>query len=426
MGAVGRAGTLMSGTKSGEPVQRREPDHVTELGYPGASSLPDRVYASGTRFTRVWNWNARTRGTVFWVLIALSVLLLWTVRSVLAPFVIGAILSYLIHPLVRLTSRYTRLPRAGSVAVVYLAVAGLITWGVIVLVPVVSKEARELSLTLPRIVARARDIIDQDPHLSVLGYDVSIAPLVDEVTRSVGTVVSAVSRGLLDTAVATVETFFKGMLTLVITFYLLMGAERFKWWVGHHTPQPYRDELSPIVKDIDRILGRFLRGEVVLIVIMTIATWATLSALGIRYALILGLIAGILELIPFVGTWMAAIPAVVVAMATPSPHGWSPLVSAGIVGLAYFILRHAEDYFVIPFVMGRAVHIHALVAMFSVLSGAVLGGVLGMFLGVPTAAALRIIIGYIYGKLTEPMTVPNGEEALLQASLPASDLETTG
>ncbi len=426
MGAVGRAGTLMSGTKSGEPVQRREPDHVTELGYSGASSLPDRVYASGTRFTRVWNWNARTRGTVFWVLIALSVLLLWTVRSVLAPFVIGAILSYLIHPLVRLTSRYTRLPRAGSVAVVYLAVAGLITWGVIVLVPVVSKEARELSLTLPRIVARARDIIDQDPHLSVLGYDVSIAPLVDEVTRSVGTVVSAVSRGLLDTAVATVETFFKGMLTLVITFYLLMGAERFKWWVGHHTPQPYRDELSPIVKDIDRILGRFLRGEVVLIVIMTIATWATLSALGIRYALILGLIAGILELIPFVGTWMAAIPAVVVAMATPSPHGWSPLVSAGIVGLAYFILRHAEDYFVIPFVMGRAVHIHALVAMFSVLSGAVLGGVLGMFLGVPTAAALRIIIGYIYGKLTEPMTVPNGEEALLQASLPASDLETTG
>lgn len=416
----------MSGTKSGEPVQRREPDHVTELGYSGASSLPDRVYASGTRFTRVWNWNARTRGTVFWVLIALSVLLLWTVRSVLAPFVIGAILSYLIHPLVRLTSRYTRLPRAGSVAVVYLAVAGLITWGVIVLVPVVSKEARELSLTLPRIVARARDIIDQDPHLSVLGYDVSIAPLVDEVTRSVGTVVSAVSRGLLDTAVATVETFFKGMLTLVITFYLLMGAERFKWWVGHHTPQPYRDELSPIVKDIDRILGRFLRGEVVLIVIMTIATWATLSALGIRYALILGLIAGILELIPFVGTWMAAIPAVVVAMATPSPHGWSPLVSAGIVGLAYFILRHAEDYFVIPFVMGRAVHIHALVAMFSVLSGAVLGGVLGMFLGVPTAAALRIIIGYIYGKLTEPMTVPNGEEALLQASLPASDLETTG
>ena len=416
----------MSGTKSGEPVQRREPDHVTELGYSGASSLPDRVYASGTRFTRVWNWNARTRGTVFWVLIALSVLLLWTVRSVLAPFVIGAILSYLIHPLVRLTSRYTRLPRAGSVAVVYLAVAGLITWGVIVLVPVVSKEARELSLTLPRIVARARDIIDQDPHLSVLGYDVSIAPLVDEVTRSVGTVVSAVSRGLLDTAVATVETFFKGMLTLVITFYLLMGAERFKWWVGHHTPQPYRDELSPIVKDIDRILGRFLRGEVVLIVIMTIATWATLSALGIRYALILGLIAGILELIPFVGTWMAAIPAVVVAMATPSPHGWSPLVSAGIVGLAYFILRHAEDYFVIPFVMGRAVHIHALVAMFSVLSGAVLGGVLGMFLGVPTAAALRIIIGYIYGKLTEPMTVPNGEEALLQASLPVSDLETTG
>ncbi len=160
--------------------------------------------------------------------------------------------------------------------------------------------------------------------------------------------------------------------------------------------------------------------------IMTIATWATLSALGIRYALILGLIAGILELIPFVGTWMAAIPAVVVAVATPSPHGWSPLVSAGIVGLAYFILRHAEDYFVIPFVMGRAVHIYALIAMFSVLSGAVLGGVLGMFLGVPTAAALRIIIGYIYGKLTEPMPAPDQDKMLLEASVPVSEMENTG
>ena len=155
--------------------------------------------------------------------------------------------------------------------------------------------------------------------------------------------------------------------------------------------------------------------------IMTIATWATLSALGIRYALILGLIAGILELIPFVGTWMAAITAVVVAVATPSP-----LVSAGIVGLAYFILRHAEDYFVIPFVMGRAVHIYALIAMFSVLSGAVLGGVLGMFLGVPTAAALRIIIGYIYGKLTEPMPAPDQDKMLLEASVPVSEMENTG
>ncbi len=103
-------------------------------------------------------------------------------------------------------------------AVVYLAMAGVITWGDIVLVPVVSQEARELSPTLSRIVARARDIIDQDPHLSFLGYEVSIAPLVDEVTRSVGTVVSADSRRLFDTAVATVETFFRGMLTLVITF----------------------------------------------------------------------------------------------------------------------------------------------------------------------------------------------------------------
>jgi predicted PurR-regulated permease PerM len=144
-----------------------------------------------------------------------------------------------------------------------------------------------------------------------------------------------------------------------------------------------------------------MRGQILLILIMSSATWLVLSVLGIRYALILGLITGVLELIPVIGPITATVPAVAVAFFQESPFGWSPLVNAGVVALAYFLLRHAEDYFVIPQVVGRVVELHPLVAMFAIFSGAAIGGVLGMFLGVPVAAMVRIVGRYVYYKLME-------------------------
>lgn len=136
--------------------------------------------------------------------------------------------------------------------------------------------------------------------------------------------------------------------------------------------------------EIDRILGQFVRGEVLLIIIMSAATWVALSLMGIRYALILGLIAGVLELIPFIGPILAAVPAVGLALFQPSPFGWTPFVSAGVVALTYFVLRHAEDYFIIPTVVGRVVELHPLVAMFAAFSGTAIAGVMGMFWGCPS------------------------------------------
>jgi predicted PurR-regulated permease PerM len=329
------------------------------------------------------------------------VFFLWLVRGVLTPFVIAVVLAYVFNPMVARVSQRARLPRGLAVAGIYVVLAMLLTWSVLVIFPVAAREARELAATLPRLLIQIQGLLAEEQTITVFGAEVNLAPVADEITRTLGGLVTTASHRLVETAVSTVETLLRFILALVATFYLLMAGERIKHGIRNLAPPRYRQEFGPVVAEIDRILGRFVRGELLLIIIMSFATWLALSILGIRYALILGLIAGVLELIPFIGPILAAVPAVALALFQPSPFGWSPLVNAGVVALVYFVLRHAEDYFVIPQVVGRVVELHPLLAMFAVFSGAAVGGILGMFLGVPIAAVVRILARYAYFKLVE-------------------------
>jgi predicted PurR-regulated permease PerM len=345
--------------------------------------------------------SPRAKLITFWAIVVLSVFFLWLVRGVLTPFVIAVVLAYVFNPLVARVSQGARLPRGLAVAGIYVVLAMLLTWSVLVIFPVAAREARELAATLPRLLIQIQSLLAEEQTIIVFGAQVNLAPVADEITRTLGGLVTTASHRLVETAVSTVETLLRFILALVATFYLLMAGERIKHGIRNLTPPRYRQEFGPVVAEIDRILGRFVRGELLLIIIMSFATWLALSILGVRYALILGLIAGVLELIPFIGPIMAAVPAVALALFQPSPFGWSPMVNAGVVALVYFVLRHAEDYFVIPQVVGRVVELHPLLAMFAVFSGAAVGGILGMFLGVPIAAVLRILVRYAYFKLVE-------------------------
>src|SRR5581483_4293669 len=258
--------------------------------------------------------SPRARVLTFWACVAITLLFLWAVRSILRPFIIAIILAYALNPIVARISERARLPRGVTVAGIYVILAMLLTWTVLVIFPVTTRETRELAATLPRLVVQLQNSLAQQQTITVLGVEYSLAPLSDELTSSLGGLVSSASHSLLATAVATVETLLKGILALVATFYLLMAGDHIPRAVRALTPPRYRQEFSPVVAEIDRILGRFVRGELLLILIMSFATWLALTILGIRYALLLGILAGVLELIPFIGPITAAVPAVALAL----------------------------------------------------------------------------------------------------------------
>jgi predicted PurR-regulated permease PerM len=346
-----------------------------------------------------WPLSAGARLAVIGVVLAIGAFLLWVVRDVLSPFVVAVILAYVLRPIVGLLCRRTGLPRAAGAGIVLAALVVLLALVLVLLAPAFARELRAFAAALPRLLFGLRAAVSAQESVSLFGLTIDLNAIADEATRAVVATAREASLHIVETLVDTVETVLKSILALVIAFYLLVDFSRFRRAVSGTLPPASRSELGALVNDVDRVLGQFLRAEVLLVIIMSAVTWVSLTVLGIRYALVLALLAGVLELIPFIGPIMAATPAVILGFVLPSPFGWPPLVNAGVVALAYFLLRHAEDYFVIPQVLGRAVELHPLAAMFAAFAGLRLGGILGMFLGVPLAAVLRLLLIYVYRKL---------------------------
>jgi hypothetical protein len=152
--------------------------------------------------------------------------------------------------------------------------------------------------------------------------------------------------------------------------------------------------------DINSTLGAYIRGQALLVVIMSVASYVGLTVFGVSYALAVAIATGFLELIPIVGPWTAGAIAVSVALfQDTTPFGWSHATLAIVVGLLYFTLRQLEDAFVIPLVIGRIIHLHPLLVIFVIVVGTALGGILGLVLAVPIAAVIKIITTYFYGKV---------------------------
>jgi len=353
-----------------------------------------------------WPLGAGARLAVVGILLACIAYLLWVLRDVLTPFIVAVVLAYVLRPIVGGICDRTRLPRPLATLLVLAALVALLAGLLVLLLPAFARETRAFSTALPRLLLNLRAAIAAQRSISVLGLTLDLNALADEATRALVTAGREASVRIVGTVVNTVETLLKSVLAVVIAFYLLVDFGRFRKSIRAALPPGPRQELGALVNEVDRVLGQFLRAEVLLVIIMSSVTWVALTILGVRYALVLALLAGVLELIPFVGPILAATPAVILAFLLPSPFGWAPLANAGVVVAAYFVLRHAEDYFVIPQVIGRAVELHPLVAMFAAFAGLRLGGILGMFLGVPLAAVIRLLLVYLYRKLIPVWSEP--------------------
>jgi predicted PurR-regulated permease PerM len=374
-----------------------------------------------------WPLSAGARLAVVTALLIGGAYALWLVRDVLSPFVVAIVLAYVLRPIVGVVCRRTRLPRALVAALVLAALLVLLAGLLLLLLPAFARELRAFASALPRLMISLRAAIAAQRTISLFGVGVDLNTIADEATRALIAASREISMRAVSTLVNTVETVLKSVLALVIAFYLLVDFGRFRKAVRSALPPGARQELGVLVNDVDRVLGRFLRAEVVLVIIMSSVTWVALTILGVRYALVLALLAGVLELVPFIGPVLAGTPAVIIGFLLPSPFGWHPLVNAGVIAATYFVLRHAEDYFVIPQVIGRAVELHPLLAMFAAFAGLRLGGILGMFLGVPLAAVIRLLLAYVYRKLIpswtpgsldepgapEPALDPDSDEELL-------------
>ncbi len=360
-------------------------------------------------------WSVTTKRAVVAGFAAIGILLLWRAGDIVQPFIWGLILAYILLPVVGSIERRFAVPRTLAALVVFLALLAIIFGGGRLVIPRIAENAADLQRNWPVLLAYAQQTISATFDQIGLGDldEVLIGPNVDDIERQI---TAMAARTALPFAVALGHFLLEFLVFLIATFLLLRDAPRLYDFVRRNLPSRQRREILQVLGETNIMLGRYIRGQLFLVLLMSTVTTVALTLLGVPYGVLLGVLTGLLETIPFVGPITAGAIACLVALGHPSPFGWSQLVYVGVVAIMYTILRHAEDYLVIPTVIGRAVRLHPAIVIFSLLTGGAVFGLLGIFLAVPFAATLRLVLIYVGAKLRDEDPFPQLEEELAEAT----------
>lgn len=351
------------------------------------------------------------------LVIGLVILMLLITRDILAPFVLAIATAYVISPLVDRAQRVSRLPRVAVIALFYLIFIGTLTLAIALVEPEFAEQTtgqnglfRSGTSVTDSVLDRASknaQIVDllRRAGVDIVPYDDLRYPekralvarrLQSEIDR-------ATQPGQVrEVAQTTFGVLLKIVIWFFVTFYLLLNGRRSVDYLYRFVPDDAIARVRRIVERIHVVLGRYLRGQLYLILIMAVASYIVLRVFKVPYALPIAIGTGILEIIPFVGPIIAGTLASLVALST---HGVGTMI--GII-IAYFVLRQMEDQIVVPQIIGRVVHLDPVVTIFVVLAGEKVAGIIGVLLAVPLAAVLRVMIDELF-----PPKVPGDHPSAL-------------
>jgi predicted PurR-regulated permease PerM len=324
---------------------------------------------------------------------AVVLFVLWLARGVIGPFVVAAVLAYAFSPIVSAVEDRTHAPRALVIAVGYVLILGLLSILAVVAAERAGSEIQYLTSGGPDIIATALRKVFGD-QLVLFGVTYNVGDLAGQIRLAMLGLIRTPSDAI-HMAEQAVDVGLQAILALIVTFYFLLDGRRFgRFALGFLDPSE-RAEAVRIGGRIHVVLGRWLRGQLMLIALVAVVLYLILGPiLHIQYALALSILSGVLEIIPLLGPIIAAALAGTVAFAT---RGSDTTI---IVLLVYLAVRQIEDQIVMPLVIGRAVHLHPVVTIFAVLVGLSTFGVLGGLLGVPVAAALNVTLHELYPEET--------------------------
>lgn len=332
---------------------------------------------------------------------ALVIIFLFFVHSVLRPFIWAAVVAYILTPLVHEIQRRTHLGRGRTVTAVMLVGIGLLTWGISAAVPTLRSDLNALVNSLGNINDYLATYLPNAGTPTIAGMPIQVTALIHGAQTTILDLPHMVLRDGFGVATGAVERLLRFLTFLISTFYLLLDAPRLGAWITGRIPPAYRGETASLARQVNTVLSEYLRAEVILILLMATASLIALSILGVHFALLLAPVVGFLEIFPIIGPFFAIALVTLIALIGPANFGLSHVSYAVVVALVFFVLRQLEDYLVIPTVVGHAVKLHPVVILFALLCGASIGGILGMFLAVPTTGALKVLGSYVYDRLVE-------------------------
>jgi predicted PurR-regulated permease PerM len=331
------------------------------------------------------------------IVITILFLLMYNIRQILGVFVLAFLISYIISPAVHLLER-RGLNRTLTVGLLYLAFIAVIIVCVLIFLPLIWKELIAIQLGIqeslsdpafvPNIMTSIEDIQERISETIPMFKDFDLKSQID-LNKNVSGIASWVLNyigQLLKTvtsySVRIIWVFLSIFIIPFITFFLLKDGSLIKKTILRIIPTRYSQISVDLLQTIDRQIGKFIRGKIAESIILSILTTIGLSILGIKYALVIGSIAGFANLIPYIGPVGIAIPPVLLALYQ------FDVIHAVITAIFLSVLQIIDNMILVPFIVGKSVDLHPLVTIFVVFVGGKTLGLLGLVAAVPIASIL--------------------------------------
>ncbi len=325
--------------------------------------------------------------------------LLYTLRGVLAPVFFAFLLAYMLDPLVdRIeASRLLRgkpMARAVGIAVLLVGALALAAVAILVIVPMVYEEVSSFLKRLPALVAHSRD--ELEPILVEYGLEIptSLGQALEELHLDIQSVLTkgytpatAVLKWLLGGTASAVGAIIAALIVPVFAFYLLYDFDVLVAKAGDLIPARHRSWANGFFSEVDLVLGQFFRGQFTVMAILSVLYSVGYGSIGVPLALPIGIMAGLLSFIPYLGSTLALATALL--MTALDWQGWSQIL--WVLGV-HAVIQGLEGFVITPKIMGDTVGISAIVVLFALLVGAELLGFTGVLLAVPAAAVTKILL----------------------------------
>ncbi|OGK34069.1 hypothetical protein A3F57_01565 [Candidatus Roizmanbacteria bacterium RIFCSPHIGHO2_12_FULL_36_11] len=308
-----------------------------------------------------------SRTIVFTVFFLLLLKFLWLVQDIIFSFFIAFIIMSALKPYVSFLERY-RIPRFLAAFLVYLIFLTFFFSIIFLIVPPLLTESTLLFRVLPSILERfapnAMSLLNLD---SVFQYLPDIASQFFDIVK-----------GIFSNAVFFISTLF-------FAFYLLLEENVIRKIIARFFSEEKAKTATVVIDKAEKRLNAWFWGEITLMTVVGLLTYVGLNLIGIRYALALAVLAGLLEAVPNLGPTLSSVPAVLLGFAT------SPVMGFAAIAL-YFIVQQLENNIIVPVVMKKAVGLNPIITLLALLIGGKMGGVLGILLAIPITVFLETVL----------------------------------
>ena len=332
---------------------------------------------------------------------------------VMLPVILSGLLFYLLNPLVDLMEKY-KINRVLAISIIFVIIAVLLIIGLAVAIPNLQRQVVIFAQNVPSYLEDADKVIDD---LVTKRLPDDFRPQLEQVLAQFSTQATAWASNISSKAVNWVSAIISGTSQVIVAliimpfmlFYLLRDGKGLRDYITQFLPNKLREPVGKVLSDVNQQLANYVRGQITVAVIVAIMFIIFFKIIGLRYAVALGVTAGVLNLVPYLGSFLAMLPALVLGLIA------GPVMLLKVI-IVFIVEQTIEGRFVSPLILGSQLNIHPITILFVLLTSGSMFGIWGVLLGIPIYASAKVVISAIFdwykeiSGLYEPVEETNREQ----------------